>query len=136
MAELVPGEQFIGTDERNAIQYQGLVPGEQLIGTDERNAIQYQGLVPGEQLIGTDERNAINYHEQASPKCVLCQYVMVQLENYLEDPTTEHDIEKFVENLCDKYLPKEMASQCEEFVTEYGEQLIEFGLNKRSSPQR
>jgi saposin len=81
--------------------------------------------------LGLTNQNSINVedhvdvHIDASPKCELCQYVILQLQSYLDSPKTEHDIEKFVEDLCDKYLPKEMSSQCEEFVTNYGEQLIE-----------
>lgn len=76
-------------------------------------------LVPPQRLIGTDER------AESDTKCELCSYFMAQLQTYLDDPTTEHSIEQFVDQACTRYLPKEMASQCQEFVTEYGDELIE-----------
>jgi len=77
-------------------------------------------LVPGQMMTGKDEANAA----KVSPKCFLCQSVVHELQNYLENPSTETDIKDFVDNLCDKYLPKEMREQCEGFVANYGDQFI------------
>lgn len=95
-----------------------------ILAPEPDESLEMMPLLKGQKLIGTDEATSVKQAE-TSPKCELCEYVILQLQGYIDSPATEKDIEKFVEDLCDKYLPKEMSSQCEEFVTDYGEQLIE-----------
>jgi hypothetical protein len=84
---------------------------------DERPML---SLLPGEMLTGNDEKNAL----RESPKCTFCQYAVHEVQDYLANPDTENDVKKFVDNMCEKYLPRQLKDQCEEFVSDYGDQFI------------
>lgn len=58
-----------------------------------------------------------------SPSCVICEYVMTQLEAELADKKTQDEIEDSVRNICKK-LPKTVSDKCTKFVTDYGTLII------------
>lgn len=62
-------------------------------------------------------------HVSDSPSCVICQYVMTQLEVELKDKKTQVEIEDTVRNICHK-LPKTVSAKCTKFVNDYGTLVI------------
>lgn len=58
-----------------------------------------------------------------SPSCVICEYVMTQLEHELKDKKTQTEIEDTVRNICHK-LPKTVGDKCAKFVNDYGSLVI------------
>ncbi len=58
-----------------------------------------------------------------SPSCVICEYVMTQLEAELKDKKTQTEIEDSVRNICKK-LPKTVGDKCTKFVNDYGTLVI------------
>lgn len=88
---------------------------------DDDGTIPLMKLLPAERIAGDDERNALKMG--GSVKCQFCQYIIFQLQSYLEDDKTEENIRNAINNLCTK-LPKQFVDQCETFVTEYGEALV------------
>jgi len=62
-------------------------------------------------------------HVSDSPACVICEYVMSQLEIELKDKKTQTDIEDTVRNICHK-MPKTVDSKCTKFVDDYGTLII------------
>lgn len=58
-----------------------------------------------------------------SPVCVICEYVMTQLETELKDKKTQAEIEDTVRNICKK-LPKTVGDKCTKFVNDYGTLVI------------
>lgn len=58
-----------------------------------------------------------------SPSCVICEYVMTQLEVELKDKKTQTEIEDTVRNICHK-LPKTVGDKCTKFVNDYGTLVI------------
>lgn len=58
-----------------------------------------------------------------SPSCVICEYVMTQLETELKDKETQTEIENTVRNICKK-LPKTVSDKCTKFVDDYGSLII------------
>lgn len=58
-----------------------------------------------------------------SPSCVICEYVMTQLETELKDKKTQVEIEDTVRNICKK-LPKTVGDKCTKFVNDYGTLVI------------
>jgi saposin-like type B protein len=61
---------------------------------------------------------------KSTTKCTICNLVSTELEQYLEDPSTEKSIETFLDSICAK-LPKNFNQECQSFVQDYGEQFIE-----------
>jgi len=59
-------------------------------------------LVAGQMMTGKDEASAA----KVSPKCLFCQSVVHELQNYLENLTTETDIKDFVDNCVTNICPK------------------------------
>jgi len=62
-------------------------------------------------------------HVSDSPSCVICEYVMTQLEVELKDKSTQKEIEDTVRNICHK-LPKTVSDKCTKFVDDYGTLVI------------
>lgn len=62
-------------------------------------------------------------HVSDSPTCVICEYVMTQLEVELKDKKTQTEIEDAVRNICHK-LPKTVNAKCTKFVDDYGSLVI------------
>ncbi|KAJ6637825.1 Prosaposin [Pseudolycoriella hygida] len=58
-----------------------------------------------------------------SPLCVICEYVMTQLEVELKDKKTQEEIENTVRNICKK-MPKTVNQKCTKFVNDYGTLII------------
>lgn len=62
-------------------------------------------------------------HATESNSCVICEYVMTQLEAELKDKKTQTEIEDTVRNICNK-LPKTVSAKCTKFVNDYGSLII------------
>lgn len=60
---------------------------------------------------------------RANEGCVLCEFVMTQLEKDLNDHATQEEIKKAVENVC-TVMPKTVRGQCTKFVDSYSELII------------
>jgi len=57
------------------------------------------------------------------PGCVICEYAVTELVDYLDNNKTEAAIEKALVRLCLK-LPKSVKGQCHDLVVKYGDALI------------
>lgn len=94
---------------------------------EDLDTVPMVSLLPGERLTGDDERNAINLEKkkvQSSFQCQFCEYALDRLKAYIENPREEEQVREAVDKLCDEILPREMAEQCTQFVSEYGNSLI------------
>jgi len=65
--------------------------------------------------------------------CVLCEYVITTLDSMLEDKTNEEQIKAALESIC-SILPKSIESQCDKFVEQYTDIIIEM-LTKDVTPE-
>ncbi|XP_058507775.1 prosaposin [Solea solea] len=68
-----------------------------------------------------------------SPKCAICEYVMKQLEDMLEDQTTEEEVIHSVEKVC-TFLPSTLTAQCKDLIETYGQAIIEL-LVQQADPK-
>ncbi|PIK44812.1 hypothetical protein BSL78_18317 [Apostichopus japonicus] len=57
-------------------------------------------------------------HEQLGPTCVLCQYVMKEVESLLAKESTISDIEAALDKVC-SLMPGTLSQQCQQFVDTY-----------------
>ena len=55
--------------------------------------------------------------------CVMCKFLIKELDNIVEDKHNEDQIKKGLETLC-KYLPNQYADKCVAFVDTYTEMII------------
>ena len=67
-----------------------------------------------------------------SPSCVMCEYVINSLDNYIEDRTNEAGIKKAVESICDK-MPGSVKAKCDKFVETYEPAIVAFIVNNIDS---
>lgn len=61
----------------------------------------------------------------ADPQCVMCEFVMAQLEKDLNDKKTDEEIKKAVLNVC-KHLPASVSKSCNQFVDYYFDMILVF----------
>jgi saposin len=55
--------------------------------------------------------------------CILCEYAMSILVNYIHQNSTEEEIEQSLEKVCNQ-MPATLRNQCHEFVENYGPSII------------
>ncbi|KAJ5072527.1 hypothetical protein M0811_01542 [Anaeramoeba ignava] len=64
----------------------------------------------------------------AGIQCTACEEVMKLVENFMENPKTEDEIEKFLEDVCNM-LPSFLSGPCDSLVQEYLPQIINLIVN-------
>ncbi|XP_076250352.1 prosaposin [Rhynchophorus ferrugineus] len=55
--------------------------------------------------------------------CVLCEYVMKEIDDQLKDKKTDDEIKNVVLGIC-KVMPKSVATECNNFIDQYGDAII------------
>jgi saposin len=58
------------------------------------------------------------------PECILCEYVMKQLDEMLAKNASKEEIKEALEQVCG-FLPSELTASCDAFVTQYSEEIID-----------
>ncbi|XP_026177900.1 surfactant protein Bb isoform X2 [Mastacembelus armatus] len=79
---------------------------------------------PSSSALGTVTRT----HEQFSPVCTLCLFIIKKLETLLPKNMTEDTLMKLMGEVCD-LVPKSYKEECDDFVSKYGVQIVEFLLS-------
>ncbi|CAL8094179.1 unnamed protein product [Orchesella dallaii] len=87
---------------------------------EDDDSLVMMDLLPAERLAGDDEIKPVDSHTE----CQFCEYALHYIQQYLDDADTEEEIKKKVDKLCDTYLPKGFAQQCDTFVEQYGDALV------------
>ncbi|XP_053466513.1 surfactant protein Bb [Ictalurus furcatus] len=84
-------------------------------------ALQEAGIIQAQPSTGTS-------HElQVSPQCTFCLFLIKKLEDMLPKERTEESVVKLLEKICD-HLPAHYKEECNNFLDNYGKQLIDFLL--------
>ncbi|CAG9854593.1 unnamed protein product [Phyllotreta striolata] len=73
------------------------------------------GQIIGKNLDGT---------VQEKPQCVLCEFVMKEIEDELKDKKTADEIENAVKNIC-KIMPSSIRKECDDFIDKNGNMIIQ-----------
>ncbi|KAJ3665487.1 hypothetical protein Zmor_000980 [Zophobas morio] len=87
------------------------------------------GIITGDtmtNLITDDTVNGISVHAPITdnPECVLCEFVMKEIQDQLKDNNTEEAIKRAVHNIC-SVMPKSIGKECNQFVDEYADTIIQ-----------
>ena len=67
------------------------------------------------------------------PGCVICEYVIKELQNIIGQNRTEAEIEKGLEKVC-AVMPSAVKDQCDHLVEVYGPAIVEI-LSRDIDPQ-
>ncbi|CAH1795465.1 unnamed protein product, partial [Owenia fusiformis] len=59
-----------------------------------------------------------------SVECVLCEFVLKEVDSLLKGNRTEDEIIQAVETVCD-ILPSSIRDQCKSFIIQYGPQIVQ-----------
>ena len=70
--------------------------------------------------------------DASTPTCVLCEYVIDTLDDYIKDRKNEAEIEKAVESVCEK-MPGAIRNKCDKFVEKYEPAIVAFIVNNIES---
>lgn len=68
---------------------------------------------------------------KASPQCILCEYIMSEIDKMLENNKTEAQIEAALMKVCN-ILPSTIRDECTSFVSQYGPAVIALLVNEVS----
>ncbi|KAG0714881.1 Prosaposin [Chionoecetes opilio] len=69
-----------------------------------------------------------------STACVLCEFVLQQIDQFLEDNTTKNEIIEAVDFVC-AHLPSTLMNDCIGFVDLYGDSIIDLLVNQDLDPK-
>ncbi|KAJ8939162.1 hypothetical protein NQ314_011212 [Rhamnusium bicolor] len=58
------------------------------------------------------------------PQCVLCEFIMKEIEDQLQDKKTDAEIKNIVYDICN-VMPRSVKTQCTSFVNEYADTVIQ-----------
>lgn len=61
--------------------------------------------------------------DDSNSTCILCEYIMNILSNYINRSATQQEIEENLEKVCD-HIPVPLKNQCHEYVDNYGPTII------------
>ncbi|KAK3580729.1 hypothetical protein CHS0354_005737 [Potamilus streckersoni] len=70
----------------------------------------------------------------SSPECIICEFVLRELEKYIEMNSTEAQIKAALENIC-TYLPDTISQECKDFVDQYTDVIISL-LQQKIAPDK
>lgn len=80
------------------------------------------------QLNLCNDTAAVIMKEDASgPLCVICEFVMKELESMIDSNTTEAEIQAALDKVC-SLLPSSITKDCNDFVDTYGKDIIKLLL--------
>ncbi|XP_041922184.1 prosaposin isoform X1 [Alosa sapidissima] len=68
-----------------------------------------------------------------SPQCAVCEFVMKEVEDMLQDQHTEEKVIATMEKVC-SVLPKTLSAQCKDLIETYGQAIIDL-LLQETDPQ-
>ncbi len=76
-------------------------------------------------VLPTKTKDQKNYEiaTDSNSTCILCEYLMNILANYIHQQSTEQEIEQALEKVCNQ-MPATLRNQCHELVDNYGPTII------------
>lgn len=99
------------------------VPMEKLLPAKSIPAVKMFPAVKVEKPVATmPAKNLVRVRD--SPQCAICEYVMKEIENMIQDQTSEAEIVQAVEKVCN-ILPSTLTAQCKDLIETYGQAIID-----------
>lgn len=66
--------------------------------------------------------------------CTVCEFAMSVLQGLISENTTQEELIKLLDDFCEKVMPKTIKQECEDFVANYGEAVIQL-IDQKIDPQ-
>nr|XP_054773857.1 uncharacterized protein LOC129281952 isoform X4 [Lytechinus pictus] len=66
---------------------------------------------------------------KASEDCVLCEFIVAELDKYIKENSTEEEIREALKKVCND-LPESIRSECDSFLEEHTEQFVKYLLEE------
>eukprot|EP00117_Sycon_ciliatum_P022208 scpid36838/ scgid19228/ Saposin-C; Co-beta-glucosidase; Glucosylceramidase activator; Sphingolipid activator protein 2 len=66
--------------------------------------------------------------------CTLCEFVMSIIQGQISANSSQADIIKLLDNFCEKFMPVTIKQECEDFVADYGNAIIQL-IDQKIDPQ-
>jgi len=67
--------------------------------------------------------------------CVMCEFAMEVVDEHLDDAPTVDQVERVVQYMC-SYLPESIAEECEQFVDDNGQKIIDALVKDQLNPRQ
>lgn len=83
-------------------------------------------LEPGPVLM--EQQHSVK-KDGTSTKCILCEFIMREMENEISKKSTQEEIKNALEKVC-SVLPSSISSECSDFVEEYAPAVLEILANE------
>jgi len=78
--------------------------------------------------------NAVSTIDEApGPQCQVCQWAVSAIEAYISQPQTEEELSRVIQELC-TLLPPQYATVCQNFVSVYMEEAVDYLINNLTPP--
>ncbi|XP_062575849.1 prosaposin-like isoform X2 [Saccostrea cucullata] len=75
-------------------------------------------------LISTKKNGLLHLASTASVECVICEYVMSEVDDILKENRSRQAIENALQTVCSK-LPSTISKECSDFVNQYADLVID-----------
>merc|ERR1740128_644633 len=63
--------------------------------------------------------------ERTETGCVMCEYVLNELQTFLKNGDTEEEIKEYIDAVCD-HMPSVIKGECRKFVDDYGALILDY----------
>ncbi|XP_075974912.1 prosaposin [Anticarsia gemmatalis] len=113
----------------------------------DRNNFRKKSMLPTQMLVKHDQDietneifdNTVNGREVRPPVsqktvCVVCEFVLKEIDDQIKDKHNEDEIKKVIHNVC-THMPKTIRSECDQFVDKYADMVISL-LAQELSPDQ
>ena len=81
------------------------------------------GGVEQDSLIEANEPESLD-EIVSSPQCILCEFVMKEIEDRLKNKNDEEEVKKIVHDVCN-FMPGTVRKDCNDFVNKYADTVIQ-----------
>jgi saposin len=81
-------------------------------------------VIPDNTINGKILDDYENGIENANPECILCEFVMKEIEDQLKNNATDDDIKRIVKDIC-HVMPGSIKKECNDFVDQYADTVIQ-----------
>jgi len=81
-------------------------------------------------LIGAEEKIINKMPKTNKAECVLCEFAITLLSKTIKQNATQKELMDDLRYVCNKEIPASIRDQCNQFVDNYGEQVIEQIINE------
>ncbi|KAJ8721344.1 hypothetical protein PYW07_002119 [Mythimna separata] len=104
--------------DRNNFRGKSLLPTNMLVVANKDHDIETNEIYDN-----TVNGRAVRPPVSQKTVCVMCEFVMREIDDEIKDKHNEDEVKKVIHNVC-KRMPKNIRAECDQFVEKYADMLI------------